>query len=129
MGIECLVGSAKDQPVHPGPSRSLSHRRFLSASERRHDPALQGREFMKNYLLLAAIVLLCVIPFVSRAVYLDEHIYLQIARSAQTNWFFPQDTPEIFFGITVQNFASHTHPPVGEYFLALVYLALGSFRE
>jgi len=84
---------------------------------------------MRNYLLLAAIVLVCVVPFVSRAVYLDEHIYLQIARSAQTNWMFPQDTPETFFGIVVPNFAAHTHPPVGEYFLALLYSAMGSFRE
>src|SRR5262245_41009259 len=84
---------------------------------------------MRNYLLLAAIVLVCIVPFVSRAVYLDEHIYLQIARSAQTNLMFPQDTTETFFGIVVPNFASHTHPPVGEYFLALLYWALGSFRE
>jgi 4-amino-4-deoxy-L-arabinose transferase-like glycosyltransferase len=84
---------------------------------------------MRNYLLLAAIVLVCIIPFSSRAVYLDEHIFLQIARSAQTNWMFPQDTPEVFFGIVVPNFAAHTHPPVGEYFLALLYLLLGSFHE
>ena len=84
---------------------------------------------MRNYLLLAAIVLVCVIPFSSRAIYLDEHIFLQIARSAQTNWMFPQDTPEIFFGIVVPNFAAHTHPPVGEYFLALLYMVLGSFHE
>ena len=76
---------------------------------------------MRNYLLLAAIVLVYIIPFLSRAIYLDEHIFLQIARSAQTNWMFPQDTPEIFFGIVVPNFAAHTHPPVGEYFLALLY--------
>src|SRR5262245_27494326 len=84
---------------------------------------------MRNYLLLAAIVLVCIVPFVSRAVYLDEHIYLQIARSAQTNLMFPQDTTETFFGVVVPNFAAHTHPPVGEYFLALLYAALGSFRE
>src|SRR5262245_31321838 len=84
---------------------------------------------MRNYLLLAAIVLVCIVPFVSRAVYLDEHIYLQIARSAQTNLMFPQDTTETFFGVVVPNFAAHTHPPVGEYFLALLYAAMGSFRE
>src|SRR5438128_1818426 len=84
---------------------------------------------MRNYLLLAAIVLVCVIPFSSRAVYLDEHIYLLLARSAQTNWMFPQDTPELFFGIRYPNFAPHTHPPVGEYVLALLYSLLGRFRE
>ena len=84
---------------------------------------------MRNYLLLAAIVLVCVVPFSSRAVYLDEHIYLLLARSAHTNWMFPQDTPELFFGIRYPNFAPHTHPPVGEYFLALLYSLLGRFRE
>jgi len=39
------------------------------------------------------------VPFSSRAVYLDEHIFLNLARSAQTNWLFPQDTPGLFFGI------------------------------
>jgi hypothetical protein len=84
---------------------------------------------MRNYLLLAAIVLVCIIPFSSRAVYLDEHIYLLLAKSAHTNWMFPQDTPEVFFGVRYPNFAPHTHPPVGEYFLALLYSVLGQFRE
>ncbi len=84
---------------------------------------------MRPYVLLAAIVLAGILPFSSRAVYMDEHIFLQIARSAQTNWLFPQDTPGIFFGTLKPNFAAHTHPPVGEYYLALVYSIFGEFRE
>jgi hypothetical protein len=84
---------------------------------------------MKNYLLLAAIVLSAVLPLSSRAVYLDEHIFLHVARSAQTNWLFPQDTPWVFFGTRVPNLAAHTHPPVGEYGLALLYTIFGDFRE
>jgi 4-amino-4-deoxy-L-arabinose transferase-like glycosyltransferase len=84
---------------------------------------------MKRYALLAAIVVAGIIPFSSRAVYLDEHIFLQIALAAQTNWLFPQDTPGMFFGISIPNFAAHTHPPVGEYFLALLYLVFDGFRE
>jgi 4-amino-4-deoxy-L-arabinose transferase-like glycosyltransferase len=84
---------------------------------------------MKRYLLLAAVVLAGVIPFSSRAVFLDEHIFLQIARSAQTHWLFPQDTPGMFFGEPLPNFAAHTHPPVGEYSLALIYAVLGGFHE
>jgi 4-amino-4-deoxy-L-arabinose transferase-like glycosyltransferase len=84
---------------------------------------------MKKYLLLAAVVLAGVIPFSSRAVFLDEHIFLQIAKSAQSHWLFPQETPGMFFGTPVANFAAHTHPPVGEYYLAFIYALLGGFNE
>ena len=84
---------------------------------------------MRNYVLLAAIVLAGIIPFSSRAVYMDEHIFLHVARSAHTNWSFPQDTPWVFFGTRTSNLAAHTHPPAGEYYLALLYALFGEFRE
>ncbi len=84
---------------------------------------------MKRYLLLASVVLASVIPFSSRAVFMDEHIFLQIAKSAQTHWLFPQETPGVFFGNPVANFSANTHPPVGEYYLALIYRLLGGFDE
>src|SRR5437879_3840948 len=84
---------------------------------------------MKQYVILALVVLAGVIPFSSRAVFMDEHIFLKIAQNAQQNWLFPQDTPSIFFGIPFANFAAHTHPPVGEYALAVIYRAWGGFSE
>jgi 4-amino-4-deoxy-L-arabinose transferase-like glycosyltransferase len=84
---------------------------------------------MKQYVLLAIVVLAVVVPFSSRAVFMDEHIYIQIARAAQTNWLFPQDTPKLFFGTRWENFSDHTHPPVVEYYLAFLYSILGEFRE
>ena len=84
---------------------------------------------MKNYILLTLVVLAAIAPFSSRAVYMDEHIFLKIGHAAQTNVFFPQDTTGMFFGIPVKNFAAHTHPPVGEYYLALLYSIFGHFRE
>jgi hypothetical protein len=84
---------------------------------------------MKIRVLLMAVALAGVIPFSSRAVFLDEHIYLQIARAAQSHWLFPQDTPGMFFGLPVANFADHTHPPVGEYYLAILYAVFGGFQE
>ncbi|MDA2935370.1 hypothetical protein MYX82_13685 [Acidobacteria bacterium AH-259-D05] len=80
-------------------------------------------------LLLVLIVFAAILPFTSRAVYMDEHIFLLLARSAQTNWLFPSDTPALFFGRRAANFASHTHPPIGTYYLAGVYAILGEFRE
>jgi len=84
---------------------------------------------MKAYLLLAAVVLASVVPFSSRAVYLDEHIFLKIADNVRHNPLFPQDTPSVFFGTAIQNYAAHTHPPVGEYYLAALYALLGEFDE
>jgi hypothetical protein len=84
---------------------------------------------MRHYLLLAVIVLAGIIPFSSRAVYLDEHIYLHVAQSAPANWLFPQDTPWIFFGTAVPNLSAHTHPPAGEYYLAILYILFGRFDE
>ena len=84
---------------------------------------------MKVFLLLSAVVLAGIIPFSTRAVFLDEHIFLQIAKQAQTQWLFPQDTPGMFFGTPLSNFSAHTHPPVGEYYLALIYALLGGFNE
>src|SRR5205823_2725187 len=90
-------------------------------------PALQGA--MKPYVILAVIVFAGILPFSSRAVFMDEHIFLKIAENAQHHWLFPQDMPSTFFGEPLPNFAGQTHPPVGEYYLALVFAALGRFSE
>ncbi len=84
---------------------------------------------MKIYLLLAGVVFVSAAPFASRAIYLDEHIFLQIAKAVPAHPFFPQEAPGMFFGIPVPNFAAHTHPPVGEYVLAALYTVFGTFRE
>ena len=82
-----------------------------------------------TWVLLALIVLAGILPFADRAFYMDEHIFLQLARSAQADWMFPSDTPLLFFGTRQADFASHTHPPVGEYYLAVIDLIVGDFSE
>ena len=84
---------------------------------------------MKQRLALAIIVMAMVAPFASRAVFIDEHIYLRLGRAALERPLFPADTPLLFFGVTYPDHAGHTHPPVGEYFLAGIFAALGSFDE
>ncbi len=80
--------------------------------------------------ILLAMVLSSVVPFASRAVYLDEHLYLHIAESAvENNWLFPQDTEYIFFGTRTTNLAAHTHLPLGEYCLAVMLQLFGGFGE
>jgi hypothetical protein len=80
--------------------------------------------------ILLALVLCGIVPFAARAVYLDEHLYLHIAESAvEESWLFPQDAEWIFFGTREDNLAAHTHPPLGEYCLALMLMLLGGFAE
>jgi hypothetical protein len=81
-------------------------------------------------LVLIALTLCSVVPFAARAVFLDEHIYLHIAETAlKKDLLFPQDTPWIHFGIPAPNLAGHTHPPIGEYYLAMMLKMLGRFQE
>ena len=79
--------------------------------------------------LLALLVFATVGLFSNRAVFSDENIYLKIAQSALTNPLFPSDTPLLFFGIQRSNYAAHTHPPVGEYYLAGIFVLLERFSE
>ena len=80
--------------------------------------------------ILVALTLCSFVPFAARAVYLDEHVFLHIAESVwQKSWLFPQDTPWTYFGIPAANLAIQTHPPVGEYCMAIMLKLFGSFRE
>lgn len=88
-----------------------------------------SRRHTRDAALLALFVFVGVLAFSSRAVYIDEPIFLELARSALENPLFPSDTPLLFFGIERADFASHTHPPVGEYYLALVTWLLPEFSE
>jgi hypothetical protein len=90
-------------------------------------PALKT---LSSSAILLALVLAGVVPFAARAVYLDEHIYLHVAKCAiEKDWKFPQDMPWVSFGIHIDNLAVHTHPPAGEYFLALLLKIYGRFEE
>ena len=81
------------------------------------------------YILIVVIVLCGILPFADRAIYLDEPISLKLARSAPSNWIFPSDIPSVFFGVPTNDFASHTHPPVGEYYLAIIGLLMKGADE
>ena len=81
------------------------------------------------HLILALVVLAGILPFSSRAIYIDEHIFLLLAESALENPLFPSDVPALAFGVRHDDWASHTHPPVGEYYLALLTWLLPGFSE
>src|SRR5215470_5540180 len=82
------------------------------------------------YVWLCVLVLLSVLPFASRAVYMDEPQYLHVAEAAiERDWRFPQDTDWIFFGLKYKNMASQTHLPAAEYYLAALLKVFGRFDE
>jgi 4-amino-4-deoxy-L-arabinose transferase-like glycosyltransferase len=84
----------------------------------------------KNEILLAGFVLFAVIlPFSHRAIYMDEHLYLGLAQSTLIHPLHPMDTPWLYFGTWFPKAEGLTHPPLGEYHLALLYWLFGSFSE
>jgi hypothetical protein len=74
----------------------------------------------RDLLLLIAVVLANTLPFVNRAIHLDENTYLAIAHNVFRHFWFPQDFPGLWFGIPVLNFSGHTHPVGVAWFLALL---------
>jgi hypothetical protein len=85
--------------------------------------------YVDQSLLLVFVLFVSIIPFSNRAIYMDEHLYLGLAESALQNPLYPQDTPWLYFGTWFSNAADHTHPPLGEYHLALLYKLFGHFSE
>jgi 4-amino-4-deoxy-L-arabinose transferase-like glycosyltransferase len=88
--------------------------------------------FMKTSVSIAILVTLALcsfVPFASRAVYLDEPMYLHIAKSVwDHDWLFPQSTSWIFFG-NLEPATSQTHPPAGVYFLAGMLKLFNGFHN
>jgi hypothetical protein len=83
----------------------------------------------RDLLLLIAVVLANTLPFVNRAIHLDENTYLAFAHNVFRNFWFPQDFNGLWFGIPVLNFSGHTHPVGMAYFLALLIELFRSDRE
>jgi 4-amino-4-deoxy-L-arabinose transferase-like glycosyltransferase len=76
----------------------------------------------RNLILLILLVLLSSLPFLNRAIHLDENTYLALARNVSTHFWFPQDLNGLWFGIPVLNFSGHTHPVGLSYYLALLLI-------
>jgi hypothetical protein len=80
--------------------------------------------------ILIALALCSVVPFAARAVYLDEPIYLHFGKAiSENNWAYPHETDWIFFGIRMTNTAMRTHPPAGEYCLAILFKLFAGFQN
>jgi 4-amino-4-deoxy-L-arabinose transferase-like glycosyltransferase len=77
-------------------------------------------EIRRDLTLLISLVLVSTLPFINRAIHLDENTYLAIARNVSHHFWFPQDFSGQWFGIPVLNFSGHTHPVGLSYYLALL---------
>ncbi len=79
-----------------------------------------SRQSWRDLTVLGGVVLLETIPFLHRAIHLDENTYLAIAANVPRNFWFPQDFPGHWFGIPLLNFSGHSHPTGLAYYLAMV---------
>ncbi|MBI4457064.1 MAG: hypothetical protein HY644_14375 [Acidobacteria bacterium] len=70
--------------------------------------------------LLVALVVLSHLPFLWRPFHIDDRIYLEISRQAAHTPLYPQDYRPVFEGKHGPDAASHSHPPLISYLLALL---------
>jgi len=81
--------------------------------------------------ILTLTVVACAVPFLSQPFHMDDGFYMDMARNAQKNPLFPNDTPYTFQGEFMPDMGSHSHPPLQTYFLAalLHFFGEGSGKE
>lgn len=89
------------------------------------------RKLNRDLALLVLVVAGCAIPFLAQPFHMDDNFYMDMARSARAHPLFPYDTPYSFGGFHVPDMASHSHPPMQAYFLAVVqrFAGEGEGRE
>jgi hypothetical protein len=85
-----------------------------------------GRQFAIP-VLLACTVIANVAAFSNRAVYIDENLFLSVARMKHDWGIFPSG--EWFFFGNLAPLAAHTHSPFGEWCLSLLFAIFERFDE
>jgi hypothetical protein len=75
--------------------------------------------------ILVLAVTACAIPFLGQPFHMDDGFYMDMARNARQNPFFPNDTPYMFQGIFWSDLGSHSHGPFVTYFLAAIQRFFG----
>lgn len=83
----------------------------------------------RDLIFLIALVFVDSLPFLNRAIHLDENTYWAIAHNVFRNFWFPQDFSGLWFGIPVLNFSGHSHPVGLSYYLALLIKLFHSDSE
>ncbi|MBI3941239.1 MAG: hypothetical protein HY315_10425 [Acidobacteria bacterium] len=84
---------------------------------------------LRDCLLLALLVILSHVPFLWRPFHIDDRIYIEISRQAAVTPLYPQDYRAVFEGRHGPDAASHSHPPLISYLLALLRRLSGTESE
>ena len=94
-------------------------------------PALSRFQVHRDLALLALVVVGCALPFLSQPFHMDDNFYMDMARNARVNPLHPYDVPYDFGGFHLPDMASHSHPPLQAYFLAVIqrFAGEGEGRE
>jgi 4-amino-4-deoxy-L-arabinose transferase-like glycosyltransferase len=79
----------------------------------------------RDLALLVFVVVACAIPFIFQPFHMDDNFYMDMARNARVHPLFPYDAPYSFGGFHLRDMASHSHPPLQAYFLALIQSVAG----
>jgi hypothetical protein len=93
-------------------------------------PTIQKLEFRqfrlhRDLAFLVMVVIVCALPFLDQPFHMDDNFYMDMARNAQSSPLFPNDTFYAFHGESAPDVASHSHPPLQTYFLALIQHSFG----
>ncbi len=83
-------------------------------------PPLRRSQVHRDLAVLVVLVVGLAVPFLTQPFHMDDNFYMDMARSARAHPLFPYDAPYDFGGLHLPDMASHTHPPLQAYFLALV---------
>jgi len=85
----------------------------------------------RDLAILVLVVVASALPFLGKPFNIDDSFYMDMARNAQKNPFFPNDTPYVFQGQLMPDMGSHSHPLLQTYFLAIVqhFFGEGPGRE
>lgn len=79
----------------------------------------------RDSLILVLTIAACAVPFIGQPFHMDDGLYLDLARNARQNPWFPNDLPYVFQGIFYPDMGSHSHPPLQTYFLAAIQHPFG----
>lgn len=88
-------------------------------------PNPRGFHVHRDLALLVLVVIGSAAPFLSQPFHMDDNFYMDMARNVRAHPLFPYETSYDFGGGHVPDMASHSHPPLQAYFLALVQHVAG----
>jgi hypothetical protein len=83
-------------------------------------PRLRSFPMHRDLAILVLVVIGCAVPFLAQPFHMDDNFYMDMARNARAHPLFPYDAPYDFGGGHAPDTASHSHPPLQSYFLAVV---------